>query len=69
MSLRASIGNFIERIRYKFNNSKLIKGSNYEKSETDLELLYNIQPVGNLKAHDKYILRYLNYSTKNGIVK
>lgn len=55
MSLRASIGNFIERIRYKFNNSKLIKGSNYEKSETDLELLYNIQPVGNLKAHDKYI--------------
>lgn len=55
MSLRSSISNSIERARYRFNNSKLIKGSNYEKSDIDLKLLYNIQPEGNLTAHDKYI--------------
>ena len=55
MSLRSNISNFIERTRYRFNNSKLMKGSDYEKSDVDLELLYNIQPMGNLKAHDKYI--------------
>ena len=55
MSLRSSIGNFIERMRYRFNNSKLIKGKDYEESDIDLELLYNIQPEGNLKAHDKYV--------------
>lgn len=55
MSLRSGIQNAIESIVYKFKNSKLIKGRNYEKSDTDLELLYNIQPIGNLKAHDKYV--------------
>ena len=49
MSLRSNISNFIERTRYRFNNSKLMKGSDYEKSDVDLELLYNIQPMGNLK--------------------
>lgn len=55
MSLRTTIGNFTERIRYKFNNNRLTKGRKYEKSDLDLDLIYNIQPVGNLKAHDKYI--------------
>ena len=55
MSLRSNIGLLSEKTKYSFFNSKVIKGSNYEKTDLDLELLYNIQPEGNLKAHDKYI--------------
>lgn len=63
MSLRSAIENTVERFRYQFSNSKLIKGSNYEKSDIDLELLYNIQPVGNLRARDKYVCLGDSYMT------
>ena len=55
MSLQSGLFDNLERIRYAFENSTFLKNKKYAQSDIDMELLYNIQPISNMKIHDNYI--------------
>ena len=56
MSLISSVRNGITRLKYLIDNSSIMKTSVHSKDDRDLDMIYKIQPTGNFKPRDNYVV-------------
>lgn len=63
MAIDSSIKRGIEKLSYIVNNSGFVKAQKHSKEDRDFQLIYDIQPTGNIKFCDKHIALGDGYMT------